>query len=67
MEDLDLVDFDSASDVSGSKFYYLKNAAAMLELALVNYTMQVLSDDHLACQLDSCLSFLCIHTCSWRS
>lgn len=41
MEALDLVDFDSASDVSGSKFYYLRNAAALLELALVNYTMQV--------------------------
>ena len=41
METLDLVDFDSASDVSGSKFYYLRNAAALLELALVNYTMQV--------------------------
>ena len=26
--------------VSGSKFYYLKNEAALLELALINYTMQ---------------------------
>lgn len=38
-ESLDLVDFDTASDVSGSKFYYLKREAAMLELALINYTM----------------------------
>ena len=36
---LDLVDFEAAAEVSGSKFYYLKNAAAMLELALVNYAM----------------------------
>ena len=42
MEALDLIDFDAAGDVSGSKFYYLKNAAAMLELALVNMAMQVL-------------------------
>jgi seryl-tRNA synthetase len=41
MEALDLVDFESAAEVSGSKFYYLRNAAALLELALVNYTMQV--------------------------
>lgn len=26
--------------VSGAKFYYLRNEAALLELALVNYTMQ---------------------------
>lgn len=41
MEALDLIDFDSASEVSGSKFYYLRNAAALLEMALVNVTMQV--------------------------
>ncbi|GMH39068.1 hypothetical protein BSKO_06966 [Bryopsis sp. KO-2023] len=39
-EALDLVDFDSGAVVSGSKFYYLKNAAAMLEMALVNYAFQ---------------------------
>lgn len=26
--------------VSGTKFYYLRNEAALLELALVNYAMQ---------------------------
>lgn len=41
MEALDLIDFEAAADVTGSKFYYLRNAAAMLELALINYTMQV--------------------------
>lgn len=35
-----LVDFDSAATVSGNKFYYLKNALAILELALVNWAMQ---------------------------
>lgn len=39
-ESLDLVDFDNASTVSGSKFYYMRNAAALLEMALVNYAFQ---------------------------
>jgi hypothetical protein len=38
-EALGLLDFETAAEVSGSKFYYLKNAAALLELALVNYAM----------------------------
>lgn len=37
---LDVIDFDSGSNVSGNKFYYLKNEGAMLELALVQYGMQ---------------------------
>jgi seryl-tRNA synthetase len=41
MERLNMIDFESASEVSGSKFYYLKNAAALLELALVNMALQV--------------------------
>ncbi|KAI4996078.1 hypothetical protein ZWY2020_041176 [Hordeum vulgare] len=36
-KDLDLFDFDAASEVSGSKFYYLKNEAVLLEMALVNW------------------------------
>ena len=39
-QELDCVDFDTAAEVSGSKFVYLKRAAALLELALVNYAMQ---------------------------
>ena len=39
-EALDVLDFESGSIVSGTKFYYLKKEAALLELALVNYTMQ---------------------------
>lgn len=38
-ESLDLIDFDSGSEVSGSKFYYLRNAAALLEMALVNWAL----------------------------
>ncbi|KAG1676949.1 hypothetical protein FOA52_014825 [Chlamydomonas sp. UWO 241] len=38
-EALDLVDFNTAAEVSGQKFYYLRNAAALLELALVSWSM----------------------------
>jgi seryl-tRNA synthetase len=35
---LDLFDFEAASEVSGTKFYYLENEAVLLELALINWT-----------------------------
>ncbi|MBE6344807.1 MAG: serine--tRNA ligase [Spirochaetaceae bacterium] len=41
-QDLDLVDFDAATKVSGNKFYYLKNEAVFLEQALVMYAMNIL-------------------------
>ncbi|MDD4271955.1 MAG: serine--tRNA ligase, partial [Patescibacteria group bacterium] len=37
----DLIDFDRATKVSGSKFYYLKNQAALLELALIQYALEI--------------------------
>lgn len=40
--ELRLIDFESATTVSGAKFYYLLNEGAMLELALINYTMSKL-------------------------
>jgi seryl-tRNA synthetase len=41
-EALDLVDFEAGASVSGQKFYFLKNEAVLLELALVQYAMQSL-------------------------
>jgi seryl-tRNA synthetase len=41
-EKLDLVDFEAGASVAGQKFYYLKNEAVLLELALVQYAMQTL-------------------------
>ena len=41
-EALDLIDFDTATRVSGPKFYYLKNEAVLLELALERYTLDIL-------------------------
>lgn len=40
--ELGLLDFESAGTVTGQKFYYLKNEAALLELALVNYAVSKL-------------------------
>jgi seryl-tRNA synthetase len=41
-EALDLVDFEAGSSVAGPKFYFLKNEAVLLELALVQYAMSTL-------------------------
>jgi len=37
--DLDLVDFERASEVAGQKWYYLKNEAVLLELALQRFAL----------------------------
>ncbi|MCS6865436.1 MAG: serine--tRNA ligase [Gemmataceae bacterium] len=39
-EKLDLADFEAGAKVAGQKFYFLKNEAALLEVALVQYALQ---------------------------
>jgi seryl-tRNA synthetase len=39
---LDLIDFDGGAKVAGQKFYFLKNEAVLLELALQRYALDVL-------------------------
>ena len=41
-EKLDLIEFERATKVSGPKFYYLKNQAAILEMALTRYAVDIL-------------------------
>lgn len=41
-KELDLIDFETAAAVTGQKFYYLKNEAALLELALTQYALDLL-------------------------
>ena len=41
-ESLNLVDFEAGAAVAGQKFYFLKNEAVLLELALVHYALQTL-------------------------
>ncbi len=42
MVDLDIIDFKKAAEVTGSKFYYLKNEGALLEMALVQFAFDKL-------------------------
>ncbi|PIR93033.1 serine--tRNA ligase [Candidatus Falkowbacteria bacterium CG10_big_fil_rev_8_21_14_0_10_43_10] len=39
---LDLLDFETAAEVSGNGFYYLKNELALLEFALVQFVLEKL-------------------------
>ncbi len=41
-QDLDIIDFDTATKVSGTKFYYLKNEGVFLELGLIRYALDIL-------------------------
>lgn len=41
-EKLDLIDFEAGAQVAGAGFYYLKNEAVLLELALQQYVLSVL-------------------------
>lgn len=43
-KELDLIDTETAAKVSGSRFAYLKNEAAILEYAIVQYVFRTLSD-----------------------
>jgi seryl-tRNA synthetase len=45
MEGLDLVDFEGGAKVAGQKFYYLKNEAVLLELALVQFALRLLQEE----------------------
>lgn len=41
-QELDIIDFDAGTKVSGTKFYYLKNQGVILEWALVRYVLDIL-------------------------
>ncbi|MDR1058089.1 MAG: serine--tRNA ligase [Treponema sp.] len=43
-QDLDIIDFDAGTRVSGTKFYYLKNQGVLLELGLVRYALDILQN-----------------------
>jgi len=45
VERLDLVDFEAGAKVTGPKFYYLKNEAVLLELALQRFALDVLLEE----------------------
>lgn len=39
-EKFDMLDFANAAKLTGSKFVFMKNQAALLELALINWSLQ---------------------------
>jgi len=41
-KELDLIDFENATKISGAKFYFLKNEAVQLELGLMNFAVDTL-------------------------
>lgn len=41
-ESLGIIDFDAGAKTTGSKFYFLRGDAVMLELALIRYAMDIL-------------------------
>ncbi len=41
MQERDLIDFDAGTKTSGTKFYFLKNQAVILELALIRYALDI--------------------------
>ena len=40
-EELDILDFDKGAKVAGQKFYYIKNKAVILQMALERYAMDI--------------------------
>ncbi|MEK7538734.1 MAG: serine--tRNA ligase [Patescibacteria group bacterium] len=38
---LDIMDFEAAAKITGSKFYFLKNEAVLLEMGLIRYAMEI--------------------------
>jgi len=43
-ESLDIIDMQKASSVSGARFYYLKGDAALLEFALIQFGLSILTN-----------------------
>jgi len=43
-EALDLIEIDKAGKISGSRFYYLKNEAVLMQFGIIQLVMQTLSD-----------------------
>lgn len=42
MTNLDIIDFENGANVTGNKFYFLKNEGALLEIALILYGINIL-------------------------
>ena len=52
---LDLIDMERAGKVSGSRFFYLKNEVAMLDMALMSFAIEELSKKGYTAVIPPCL------------
>jgi seryl-tRNA synthetase len=55
-EELGIIDTQMASQISGSRFNYLKGQAAVLEMAIVNWVFRTLSDEKIIKQISKTIS-----------
>ncbi len=44
---LNIIDIETAAEVSGSRFFYLKNEAVLLQMAIINLTFDILTDQEI--------------------
>ncbi|HSX39684.1 MAG TPA: serine--tRNA ligase [Candidatus Saccharimonadales bacterium] len=48
---LDLIDIETATKISGSRFFYLKNEAVLMQFALVQFVLQTLTNPKIIAEL----------------
>jgi seryl-tRNA synthetase len=44
---LDIIDIETAAEISGSRFFYLKNGAVLLQMAIVNLVFDILGNEEI--------------------
>jgi seryl-tRNA synthetase len=44
---LDIIDIETAAEVSGSRFFYLKNDAVLLQMAIINLVFEILGSEEI--------------------
>ncbi len=50
-KELDIIDVEKSAEISGSRFYYLKNEAVLIQFALIQYVLTTLTDKKLMAKL----------------
>lgn len=50
-KELDIIDVEKATEISGARFYYLKNEAVLIQFALIQYVLKTLTDKDLMAKI----------------
>ena len=50
-EKLDLIEIDRAAEVSGSRFYYLKNEAVLMQFGIIQFVLKTLMDEKVLAEI----------------